>query len=416
MGERDHGIPGGDGLMSGTRQLAIDGGDPLRSELLPFGRPVLEESEIEGVAEVLRSGWLGMGARTSAFEQKFASYVGAQQAVAVSSCTAGLQLALESAGVVSGDEVITTPMTFAATVNVILAAGAKPVLVDVDRQTYNINLELIEAAITSRTRCLLPVHFGGLACDLTALSALATRHGLSVVEDAAHAVGAWHAGTRVGGHGNLASFSFYPNKNMTTIEGGMVTTDDEPAARAMSQARQLGLSSDAWQRYGSAELVVSEVVRPGLKSTFTDVQAQLGLSQLERLEGFQTLRHSQAAAYDVALDGLPLTHQFRPAAGSGDVHALHLYLVQLDLDALRVDRDRIVRALRAENIGVGVHYQAIHEHPYFASLMPYGPGSLPESEWISRHTVTLPLGPSMTGSDQGQVVEALESVLEHYRR
>ena len=399
--------------MSRSRRLAIEGGEPLRSEFLPFGQPVLDETEIGHVADVLRSGWLGMGQRTLDFEKAFADFVGARCAVAVSSCTAGLRMSLETAGVQPGDEVITTPMTFAATVNVILAAGGVPVLADVDPLTLNLRAEAVEAAITERTKVLMPVHFGGLPCDLTTLGALADRHGLKIVEDAAHAVGAEQAGVRVGGHGNLTAFSFYPNKNMTTIEGGMITTNDEAAAEDLRLQRLHGLSNDAWRRYNCQELIVSQVVRSGFKYNFTDVQAELGLSQLERLPGFLETRARQARRYDEELRGLPLRPQARPEVG-GDRHALHLYVVLLDLDQLTVDRDTVVRALRAENIGVGVHYLAIHEHPYFGAELSYEKGDLPGAECVSARTLTLPLGPAMTDEDQELVLTALRDVLGYY--
>jgi len=401
-------------LSSRTRKLAIDGGEPLRSSFLPFGQPTLDESEIARVADVLRSGWLGMGQRTLDFEQAFAHYVGARHAVAVSSCTAGLRMALETAGVRPGDEVITTPMTFAATVNVILAVGGRPVLADIDPDTFNLRPEAVAAAIGPRTRVLMPVHFGGLPCDLAELWALAGRHDLRIVEDAAHAVGAEYAGRRIGGHGHLAAFSFYPNKNMTTIEGGMVTTDDAAAADDLRLQRMHGLSNDAWRRYTCQELIVSQVVRSGFKYNMTDVQAELGLSQLGRLDGFLAVRRAQAERYDRELAGLPLQPQRRPPAASGHLHALHLYVVLVELERLRVDRDTVVRALRAENIGVGVHYQAIHQHPYFARELAYRPGDLPGAERAAARTLTLPLGPSMTDADQDLVLAALRDVLGHY--
>lgn len=397
------------------RALAIEGGPPVRSTLLPFGEPVIGEAEIAQVVEVLRSGWLGMGRRTLAFERAFAEYVGARHAVSVSSCTAGLHVALVAKGVGPGDEVITTPMTFVATVNAILETGATPVLVDIDRATMNLDAEAVARAVTPRTRALLPVHFGGLPCDLDALGRLAKEHGLFILEDAAHAAGAVWNGKRIGGHGNLAAFSFYPNKNMTTIEGGMVTTDDDALAEEMRLLRLHGLSSDAWKRFGSKELVVSQAVRRGYKYNLTDVQSALGLVQLGRLEGFLEVRERHARLYDEELAGLPIERQARPTTGSGHRHGLHLYPVLLCPGELAADRDQVVRALRAENIGVGVHYQAVHEHPYFATTLPYEPGSFPVAESVSASTLTLPFGPALTDQDVSDVIEALHDVLGRYR-
>lgn len=394
-----------------NRRLAIDGGEPLLADFLPFGRPDLGEDEIQAVAEVLRSGWLGMGQRTQDFERAFAEYVGSDHAVAVSSCTAGLRLALEALNIGPGQEVVTTPMTFAATINVILAVGATPVLADIDPVTLNLDPDKVAAAITPRTTALLPVHFGGLPCDL---SALGREHGLFVVEDAAHAVGAQHGGRHVGSQGNMSSFSFYPNKNITTIEGGMVTTNDAGLAEELRLMRLHGLSTDAWKRFGCTELIGSQVVRSGFKYNFTDVQAVMGLGQLARLESFLDIREQQAARYDRELADLPVTPQRRPALGGGDRHALHLYVVLVDLDRLTVDRDQVVRALRAENVGVGMHYQAIHEHKYYSEQLPYRAGDLPAAELISRTTMSLPLGPGMSDEQQDKVLQALREVLGRY--
>ena len=397
------------------RQLAIEGGPPVRDSFLPFGRPAINEDEIAAVAEVLRSGWPGMGQHTLAFEQAFAAYVGARHAVSVSSCTAGLHVALAAAGAGPGDEVITTPMTFAATVNAIRQTGATAVLADIDPDTLNLDAGAVERALTPRTKVLLPVHFGGLPCDLDRLRTVAQAHGLAIVEDAAHAVGAVSRGTRVGGHGNLAAFSFYPNKNMTTIEGGMVTTDDDGLANEMRLLRLHGLSTDAWRRFSSREVVHSEVIRAGFKYNMTDVQAVLGVSQLARLEGFLAVRERYAALYDRELADLPFDRQYRPPADGADRHALHLYLVLLRLDALSVDRDHVLRALRAENIGASLHYQAIHLHPYYQRVLPYRPGDFPVAERVAGCTVTLPLSPSMLETDARDVVRALRSILLRYR-
>jgi len=396
--------------------IAIDGGTPIRDAFLPFGRPSISEAEIAAVAEVLRSGWIGMGERTIAFESAFAESVGARHAVSVSSCTAGLHLALVAAGIGRGDEVVTTPMTFVATINAILETGATPVLVDIDSRTQNIAPDSVARALTPRTRAILPVHFAGLPCDLDGLAALARPRGLSIVEDAAHAVGARYRGRPIGGHGNLVSFSFYPNKNITTIEGGMVTTDDDRLAEEMRLLRLHGLSSDAWRRFSAREFAVSHALRSGYKYNLTDVQSVIGLGQLERLGEFLATRERYAAMYDEALAGLPLETPPRPPLGGPDRHGLHLYVVLLRLEDLSADRNEIVRALRAERIGVGVHYLAIHRHPYFAEALPYREGDFPAAESVSDRTLTLPLSPSMSEDDLWDVVEALRGVLARFRK
>ena len=396
--------------------IAAEGGRPIRDEFLPFGRPVVSEEEITAVAAVLRSGWLGMGKRTLEFEEAFARYTGARHAVTVSSCTAGLHVALLAAGLGPGQEVVTTPMTFVATVNAILQTGATPVLVDIDPHTLNIETEAVAQAITPRTRAILPVHFGGLPCDLEGLGELACSHGLALVEDAAHGVGARYRGKPIGGYGNLAAFSFYPNKNMTTIEGGMVTTDDDRLAEEMRLLRLQGLSSDAWRRFGSKDLVVSHALRLGYKYNLTDVQSVLGLGQLSRLEAFLGVRERYAEIYDRELAELPIDTQRRPPCGSPDRHGLHLYVILLRLEELTVDRDTVVRALRAENIGVGVHYLPIHEHPYHAETLSYRTGDFPVAESVSKRTLTLPLSPGMSEEDLWDVIEAVRSVLSRYRK
>jgi dTDP-4-amino-4,6-dideoxygalactose transaminase len=397
------------------RKLAIEGGRPIRDQFLVFGRPVFAEEEIAAVAEVLRSGWPGLGPRTQEFERAFAEYCGARHAVAVSSCTAGLHLALVAAGVGEGHEVITTAMTFAATVNAILMAGARPVLVDIDEETLNLDLDAVERAITSRTRAVLPVHFGGLPCDLDRLRGLAEARGLVVLEDAAHAVGAVYHGRRIGGHGNLAAFSFYSNKNLTTVEGGMVTTDDDRLAEELRIRRLHGLSSDAWKRFGTKAVIPSHVTRQGFKYNLTDLQAVIGQSQLSRLEGFLATREKYAAIYDAELAGLPFDRQFRPTLGGPDRHGLHLYIVLLRLDELSLGRDHVMVALREENIGVAAHYMAISEHPHFQRVLGCGPGDFPVAERIASRTMSLPLSPGMTEDDVYDVVDAMHSVLSKYR-
>ncbi|MBI2822265.1 MAG: DegT/DnrJ/EryC1/StrS family aminotransferase [Acidobacteria bacterium] len=387
-----------------------------RTEFLPFGQPLISEEEIEAVAEVLRSGWIGMGERTLEFEKAFSMYTGARHAVSVSSCTAGLHLALIAAGVGEGDEVITTPMTFVATVNAILQVSATPVLADIDPCTLNIEPEAVARRVTSKTRALLPVHFGGLACDLDGLGSLARRHCLSLIEDAAHAAGARFLGKAIGGHGNMAVFSFYPNKNMTTVEGGMITTDDDRIAEQLRLLRLQGLSSDAWRRFSSKEPVAAHATCLGYKYNLTDVQAVLGLGQLARLEEFLAMRERYAEIYDHEFADLPIDRQNRPKPGLGERHGLHLYVILLRLEDLTSSRDEVVQALRRRNIGAGVHYCAIHEHPYHGRMLRYRSGDLPVAESISRRTLTLPLSASMDEEDLWDVIHAVRAVLTRSRK
>ncbi|MBI1722714.1 MAG: DegT/DnrJ/EryC1/StrS family aminotransferase [Gemmatimonadetes bacterium] len=393
----------------------MEGGQPIRDTYLVFGRPLFSEEEIQDVVAVLRSGWPGMGKKTIEFEQAFAEYCGARHAVSIASCTAGLHVALLAAGVGRGDEVVTTAMTFAATINAIRQTGATPVLVDIDPNTLNLTPEAVSHAITPKTKAILPVHFGGLPCDLERLGELARSHRLAIIEDAAHAVGGVYHGRRVGGHGNLACFSFYPNKNMTTIEGGMITTDDDGLVEEMRLLRLHGLSSDAWKRFESKAFIPSRVVRDGFKYNMTDVQAVLGLGQLKRLEAFLATRERYAAILDEELAGLPFDRQLRPPLGGTDRHALHLYVILLRLEELTVDRDHILAAIREENIGVTAHYLAINEHPYYQRVLPYRPGDFPFAERVSARTLTLPMSPSMSEDDLFDVIDAVRSVLARYR-
>jgi len=258
--------------------------------------------------------------------------------------------------------------------------------------------------------------FGCKPCDLDGLGELARSHGLAIVEDAAHAVGGRYRGKPIGGHGNLAAFSFYPNKNMTTIEGGMVTTNDDRLAEEMRLLRLQGLSSDAWRRFGSKRLVDSRALRRGYKYNSTDVQSVLGLGQLARLETFLEVRERYAEIYDRELADLPIDIQTRPPHGSPDRHGLHLYVILLHLEELTVDRDTIVCALRAENIGAAIHYPAIHEHPYHSRLLPYKIGDFPVAESVSRRILTLPLSPGMSEEDVEDVILAVRAVLSRYRK
>lgn len=398
-----------------TSTLAIDGGTPVRDRFLPFGAPCLGQEEYDEVLDTLKSGWIGTGPKTQAFETAFAQYIGSQYAIAVNSCTAALHLSLIVSGIGSGDEVITTPLTFAATANVIVHQGATPVFADVDPITLNLSPAAVQQKITSRTKAILPVHFGGLACDMVALRALAHQNGLVVVEDAAHALGARQNGHMIGGTGGLTCFSFYANKNLTTAEGGMITTDDSQLAESLKVYRLHGMSSDAWKRFAGRDLILADVVYPGYKYNMTDIQASLGIHQLHKQEDFWRVRASHAEAYDHAFSDLAgVRTQFRPNT-EGNRHALHLYVLILDPVQFRVDRNQIVRALLAENIGAAIHYRALHTQPYYAQRFGYQPGDLPVAFEIGSNIISLPISPGMTSRDVNDVIEATRKVLNAYR-
>jgi dTDP-4-amino-4,6-dideoxygalactose transaminase len=390
------------------------GAEPARA-FIPFGEPSLGEEEERAVLEVLRSGWIGMGPRCLAFERAFAEYVGAAHAVAVSSCTAALHLALLAARVGPGDEVITTPLTFAATLNAILYTGARPVLVDVAAGTGNLDPEQVERAATPRTKAILAVHFAGLPCDLDALPRIAERRGLALVEDAAHAVGAEWRGRRIGGTPNsIACFSFYPNKNITSGEGGMLTLDAADSARLAEGLRLHGLDSDAWGRYrAGASLTPSQVEALGYKYNMTDVQAAIGLVQLARIEQFLATRESNARTLDEAFRGLPVR---RPQETRPHRHALHLYNLVLDLERLDASRDEIVAEIRAAGVGATVHYLPVHLHPYFRRTLGHGPGSFPAAEELGNSILTLPVQPKLTADDLAHVATTARAVIGRHCR
>lgn len=399
-----------------TSELAIDGGKPVRETFLVFGKPCLGPAEEQEVLDTLRSGWIGTGPKALRFERMFAEYVDAKHALAVNSCTAALHLALMASDIGPGDEVITTPLTFAATTNVIIHAGARPVFADIDPHTLNIAPVNIERAITERTRAIIVVHFGGLPCPMAEIMALARERGLVLIEDAAHAVGARYEGRMIGGLGNLACFSFYANKNLTTAEGGMVTTDDENVAERIAVLRLHGLSRHAWQRYTTRRLMLSDALYPGYKYNMPDLLASLGIHQLQRLEEGLQVRERYARMYDAAFSELPgVRLQPRPSDGRNR-HALHLYVLVLDLEQFRVSRNQIIDALLAENIGAALHYRALHMHPYYRNTFGYRPDDFPVAALVGESILSLPLTPCMSEQDVHDVIEAVYKVLKAYRR
>ena len=385
----------------------------MRSEFLPLSRPSIGPEEIEEVTACLRSGWLTSGPRVARFEEAFARTVGAAHAVAVTSGTAGLHLALLAAGVGAGDEVVTTPMTWAATANMVLAVGARPVFVDIDPGTLNIEPEAVARAITPRTRAIIPVHFAGQPVDLDPFRVLASRHGLALIEDAAHALGTHCRGRPVGGGSTAAVFSFHPIKAITTGEGGMITTDDAAFADRLRLLRFHGVTRDAWGRYGKRGSPDYEIVELGFKYNMTDLQAALGIVQLSRLEEFVAARTQAAGWYLGALAGLPAVEMLAPVPYPSR-HAWHLLVVRLSLAELHVDRDTIMAALLEANIGVGLHFKALHLHRLYRERFGLTPGDLPEASRASESILSLPLFPSMTRDDVNDVAAALWDVVRRH--
>ncbi len=396
------------------RLPAIAGGKPVRDSFLVFGSPLIGEEEIAEVVDSLRSGWIGMGPKTLRFEKEFAAYCGCPHAVAVNSATAALELALLVAGIGPGDEVITTPMTFAATANVVVHVGAKPIFADIDRVSQNIDPAAVERAITPRTRAIIPVHMAGRPCDMDALMDIARRHHLVVIEDAAHAVESRWRDRKIGTIGDMTAFSFYVTKNLTTAEGGMLTTADDAWAEKARILRLHGISKDAWKRYSASGFVPYETVLPGYKFNMTDMQAAMGIHQLARVEANLLIRERHFARYTEAFAELP--QLITPAEQPGIKHARHLYTLLLDLERLRCDRNDFIQALHAENIGTGIHFTALHLHPFYREVFGHKEGDFPEAEWVGERTLSLPLSAKLSDGDVDDVIEAVSRLAAHYAR
>lgn len=396
-------------LMAAEREaLALHGGTPVRKTLLPYGRQSIEEDDIQAVVDVLRSDWLTTGPKVEEFEAAFADYVGAKHAVSFSSGTAALHAAAYTAGLGPGDEAITSPMTFAATANSVLYQGATPIFADVSPDTLNLDPEQAAARVTARTKALLPVDYAGHPADLDAFLGIAERHGLAVIEDACHALGAEYRGRRVGSGLHMTVFSFHPVKHLATGEGGMVTTQNAESAKTLRQFRNHGISSDARQRQTEGHWHY-EMLLLGFNYRLTDIACSLGLTQLKKLEANLVRRREIAARYDAAFRNLGgvLPPSVRPEAKP----AWHLYPVRLDLPRLTVGRGHVFRALRAENIGVNVHYIPVHRHPYYVGRLGDQSGQFPVAEAAYEQLISLPMFHGMDDQDVEDVVRAVEKVM-----
>jgi dTDP-4-amino-4,6-dideoxygalactose transaminase len=382
----------------------------MRSDFLVFGAPSIGEEEINEVVATLRSGWIGTGPKVARFEEKFRTYKGARHAVALNSCTAALHLSLIAAGVGPGDEVITTAMTFVATVNSILHAGASPVLADIDPHTWNIDPAEIRKKISPRTKALVVVHFAGRPCEMDEISAIAKEYDLILIEDCAHAIETIYHGQPAGTFGTLGCFSFYVTKNIITGEGGLVLTNDEASAARIKVLGLHGMSKDAWKRFGDEGYKHYYVEELGFKYNMTDMQASLGLHQLPRIEGFWQRREAIWNRYQEAFQSLPIGLPAEPAPDT--LHAYHLYTVLIDPARCGMTRDAFLVAMLKENIGTGVHYLSIPEHPFYQNRFGWKPEDYPHAAQYGRRTLSLPLSPALSDEDVADVIEAVRHVCE----
>lgn len=376
-------------------------------EFLPFSVPSMGEDEIAAVAEVLRSGWITTGPKCQQLESAFSQYVGAKHAIAVSSATGGMHVTLMALGIGAGDEVITPSQTWVSTINIITLLGAEPVMVDVDRDTLMVQPAQIEAAITEKTKAIIPVHYAGAPADLTALREIAARHNIPLIEDAAHAVGTRFGDEMIGSQGT-AIFSFHAIKNMTCAEGGMVVTDDDELADKVRCFKFHGLAVDAFDRQALGRKPQAEVVAPGYKYNLADINAAIALVQLEKLPAMNARRQELVARYRKALQGSPLLPLTVPEYPHH--HAWHLFMVRVDKDLCGIDRNTMMEKLKEHGIGTGLHFRAAHTQKYYREKYPEL--CLPNTEWNSASLITLPLFPDMQDSDVDRVVKAISDILE----
>jgi UDP-4-amino-4-deoxy-L-arabinose-oxoglutarate aminotransferase len=386
----------------------------MRSEFLPFSQPAINQDDIDGVVEVLKSGWITTGPKTAAFEEAFCKYLGAEYSVSLTSATAGMHLTLMALGLNPGDEVITPSMTWGSTINLLMILGLKPVFADIDRRTLMVTPESINKVLTDKTRAIIPVHFAGAPVDLDPIRKIAAERDIILIEDAAHGLGTRYKGELIGSTGT-AVFSFHPIKNITTGEGGMVVSDDQDIAEKVRILKFHGLAKDAWQRYSRDGKSQVEIILPGFKYNLTDIQSSLGLTQLARVEELNDRRGELSALYDRLLADISgISHIESPAYPHKNSY--HLYIVILNIDRLTITRDQFVDRLKERNIGTGIHFRPVHTQEYYRETAGYQRGSLPETEWVGDRLFSLPLFPSMSERDVEDVSEAIREVLEEVRK
>ncbi len=393
---------------------ALEGGKPVRKNFLVFGKPKITVQEIKEVISTIKSGWLGTGPKTKQFEEEFRKYIGARYAIALNSCTAGLHLALDVLGVHENDEVITTPLTFPSTANVIVHHRAKPVFADIDLETWNIDPLQIERKISSNTKGIITVDLHGRPCEYDRIKKLANEYHLFTVDDAAHAAEAVYKGNKIGTITDFTAFSFYVTKNIMTGEGGMLTTNHQQWAEEARTRSLHGISKDAWKRYSSSGFQPYETLYPGYKYNMMDLVASFGLHQLKNVSKNLIVRNTYWQMYDEAFKDLP--EIITPAPTPKDLtHARHLYAILLNLEKLKINRSQFIEGLRLEGIGTGIHFTALHLHRYYQTTFGFKPGDYPNSEFIGERTLSLPLSPAMTKQDVDDVIKSVLKITRYYR-
>lgn len=381
----------------------------MRNEFLVFGQPLIEQEEINEVLDSLHNAWLGTGPKVNLFEKNFSIYKDMPYVAALYSCTAGLHLSCIALGIKQGDEVITTAMTFSATVNAIINSGAKPIIVDIDPFTYNIDTTKIEQAITSRTKAIIPVHFAGRPCDMNKIMELANRYNLYVIEDCAHAIESELMGKKTGTFGDVGVFSFYATKNLATGEGGMVISRNEEIVKKIKMLALHGLSRDAWKRFSDDGYKHYYVEESGFKYNMMDLQAAIGIHQLEKIEKFSKRRKEIWDIYNSQFKNLPIGLPAKVEPHTR--HAYHLYTIRINKDNCGISRDNFLEEMKKLKIGVGVHYLSIPEHPFYQREFKWDPDDYPEARDYGRETVSLPLSPKLTEQDVNDVIEAVTTIL-----
>lgn len=382
---------------------------PSFKKYIVFGSPCVGKEEIAEMVKTLKSGWIGTGPKVAEFEQSVSRHVGAKFGLALNSCTAGLHLSLLVCGIGPGDEVITTPLTFCATVNTIIHSGAKPIFVDVDKETMNIDVKRIEKAITKKTKAIIPVHLAGRPCEMDVIMRLAKKHNLFVIEDAAQALGSKYKGRKIGSIGDLTCFSFYVTKNIITGEGGMVMTNNKDFASKIKIYALHGMSKDAWKRYSDDGYKHYEVVYPGFKYNMTDMQASLGIHQLKKIAIFDKARQKIWDLYNASFKDLSVK---LPAFFGKDIyHNKHLYTLLVDKNKCGIERDKFMQELHSRGIGTGVHFIPVHLHKYYRERFGYKAGDYPNAEYIGNRTVSLPISAKLTKSDINRVIKAVREVI-----